>query len=235
MKKTYTILMATDMRSIDNDIPKVYVEYTWMTLEQRKKWHYLNFTILDNPFRKFHHALKYIGAQHFNWEILDVTQNEKKAKKLVEYYIKEYQSDTIGYNNYKNPDFCGEKNFRYGDHRTWEEIHGKEKADYLKRQKSLYMSSNQEILNRNKIISKVWNPMDVPEYREKVRQSKMGTKNPNACVRYIFTKPDGTEIVAECMREFCRENEGFSRLPIRVAYLQNRPYKGMTIRREYKV
>lgn len=80
----------------------------------------------------------------------------------------------------------------------------------------------------------VWNPMDNPESREKVRQSKLGIKNPQAIYDYYFTKEDGTEIKVECLREYCKEHPDIRRASIITAAKTGKKYKNMFIRKVLK-
>ena len=225
--------MATNMWSADRDVPCVYIEYTPYTFSQRLHFH-LYHSQLEEPKEEIHKAIKYIGTKHFKWEILEETENEDDAKELVKYYIKEYKADTLGYNVVHNEAISDENSPRTGDHRTWEEIYGKEKADELKKKHSETMKNRKIMSIHNKKRMEVWNPMDDPAVREKERQSKLGTKNPNAVYDYILTKDDGTEIRIECIREFCRENKGFSKNGIIKAIREKRKYKGMTIYKKLK-
>lgn len=47
---------------------------------------------------KFHDAIKKYGADNFEWEILDTTEDECKANSLEWYYIEKYDSHRNGYN-----------------------------------------------------------------------------------------------------------------------------------------
>lgn len=131
----YLILICTNMFTYEQDIPIVYIEYTSMALEQRLHFH-LYQSSQDNPVSEFHKALKYVGTKYFRWEVLDSTETEEEALELVKYYIHEYKSDSMGYNKPIDEDREGKNNPQYGDHRTYEEKFGKEKAEAIRKKQS---------------------------------------------------------------------------------------------------
>lgn len=229
----YLVLKCTNMRTIENDIPNCYIEYTNMSFEQRKHYHLYNSQV-EFPKEIIHNVIKYIGAYNFKWEILDEVNDEDEAKELVEYYQNEYKCKTIGYNRpIFDENMAGENNPRFDDHRTWNEIHGKEKADEMKKKQSETFKNNENLRFHMKKRLEVWNPMDNPEAREKVRQSKIGIKNPKAIYDYILTKDDET-IKIECIREFCRNNKNFKKNGLLHAIRENREYKGYRINKVLK-
>jgi group I intron endonuclease len=148
-------------------------------------------------------AIKTYGKENFTKEILEESNSKEYILKRERYWISYYKSRerNIGYNiceggtwgdNWK---YClnkeerrqfysetrsGSGNPRYGDHRTYEEIHGKEKANKLKQDISKRFSGEN-------------NPMCNIEYRKKVSVSKMGEKNPNA-KEWEITTPEGETI-----------------------------------------
>jgi len=189
----------------ERDIPCVYLEYSDMTIDQRKHFH-LYHSQLESPTTTFHWVLKTLGMQYFTWEILDSTEDEEEAKELLKYYIMDYKADKIGYNM-----TIDDENPRFGDHRTWNEIHGKEKADEIRRKRLKSVTGHPGLSAHMKKRLETWNPMDDPKAVEKVRQSKIGVKNPKAVYDYYLTKKSGEEIKVECLREFCRRNPQYHR------------------------
>lgn len=229
----FQVLICTNMKTIDNDIPLVYIEYTNEQLWQRKHYHFYN-SQLDEPKHPFHLALKHIGAQFFKWDIVEQAYTEKEAIELTKYYKIEYKADIIGYNKEITEELAGKNNPRYGDHRTWEEIHGKEKADKMKIANTVKDPATMKKLSDHmKRRLEIWNPMQDPAAREKVKLSKLGTKNPKSIYNYILTKNDET-ITIECIREFCRNNKNFKKNGLLWAIRNNKPYKGYKIEKVYK-
>jgi hypothetical protein len=128
----------------------------------------------------------------------------------------------------------GKNNPRYGDHRTWIELHGVEKAEQLRQQQIENFTGHKGLSEAMTKRLSVWNPMDNPESREKVRQSKLGIKNPQAIYDYYFTKEDGTEIKVECLREYCKEHPELRRASVITAVKTGKKYKNMFIRKVLK-
>jgi hypothetical protein len=129
---------------------------------------------------------------------------------------------------------AGKNNPRFGDHRTWIELHGVEKAEQLRQN---IIKSNTGHMGLSKVMTKrlsIWNPMDDPAAVEKVRQSKLGIKNPQAKYDYYLIKEDGAEIKVECLREYCREHPEINRGSITHALKTSKKYKNMTVRKEEK-
>lgn len=232
-KKNYLVLMATNMNTIREEVPLVYVEYTHMSLKQRLHFH-LYHSQLEEPKEPFHKVLKYVGTQCFKWEVLQETPDLDEAQDLVRHYQREYQSDVIGYNRKVYEQFAGRNNGRYGDHRTWEELHGKERAEELRQIQIRNFTDHPSLSEHMRRRLEVWNPMDDPVAREKVRQGKIGTKNPAALWDYYLTLEDGTEIKFECLREFCRRNKDIKKNMILWALRKGKKYKNMTVRKELK-
>ena len=231
----YIILMATNMMTAYRDIPSVYIEMTHMPLKQRLHFH-LYHSQLENPKDEIHRIIKHLGTQYFKWEILDECQDVDEAKELLKYYIGEYKSDEMGYNLVINEDMAGENAGRYGDHRTLEEIHGKEKSDEIKAKISKKLTGNLSKIEHAKKRMEVWNPMDNPATREKERQSKMGIKNNRALWNYILTKPDGEVITIEndSLNGFCKTHKEFAKSSILWALQHGKKYKGMTVEKVLK-
>ena len=196
----------------------------------------------DNPKYKFHQALKEYGVDNFEWEVIDEieTSNPCDVDKLEMFYISQYKSFELGYNNTEGGgrpspgSVSGEKNGRYGDHRTLEQIHGKEKAEQLKQQIVKNLTGHDGLRQAMKKRLSVWNPMDNPLSREKVRQSKLGIKNPNTKYNYYLTDGSGNTITIECLREFCRNNPTYHRGSIMRLANTDKKYKNMYIKKEIK-
>jgi hypothetical protein len=231
--KKYLILRAMNMNTHHYEIPLCYFEYTHMSLSQRLHFHFYH-TELDNPVQTIHKAIKALGTNIFKWEIMDETTDEQEAQDLVKYYIHEYQSDVIGYNENLDPNYTGENNPRYEDHRTWEEIHGKEKAEQLKAQWSEKRKGHPVLAEHGKRRLEVWNPMDDPKLGERFSRERMGANNPNATHNYIFTKGEETFSVS-CLKDFCRENADFNYDVVLDSIRHRKKYKGWMVRKEKKV
>lgn len=215
----YLVLMAMNMKTADRDLPRVFVEYTDMPLEQRKH-HHLYHSQLDNPVDTFHVVLKTLGTRIFRWEVLETTDNLDEAQELTAYYIKEYQADRVGYNTQ-----IDKENPRYDDHRTWEDLHGKEKADERRKQHGANLKGHKSLSEHMKRRLEVWNPMDDPAAVEKVRQSKIGIRNPMATWNYYLTKASGEVIKVECLREWCRAHPEYKRYYISLYANKGKKYK----------
>lgn len=230
----YTIYKATNV--LNN---YCYIGQTVRTLDQRK-YHHLYDSRKEKPKYKFHKSLKEIGYNNFIWNILDTTNDRMEADKLERFYISEYNSIEFGYNVSKGGGLpvpgilAGSNNPRYGDHRTWIELHGVEKAEQLRQQQIKNFTGHKGLSEAMTKRLSVWNPMDNPESREKVRQSKLGIKNPQAIYDYYFTKEDGTEIKVECLREYCKEHPDIRRASIITAAKTGKKYKNMFIRKVLK-
>mgnify|MGYP003794177279 FL=1 len=227
----YTILMATNMTTIDNEIPLIYVEYTHLPPQHRLQYHLLNATA-EHPKEPFHRALKHIGTKCFRWDVLESVETEKEARKLLLYYIREYSADIIGYNRAVVPENWDEENANYGDNRTYEERYGKERAAEI----SAAISAKQTGQARpsTRLRNLMDNPMRDPAVREKMRQKHTGVKNPAAQFDYILTAEDGTVTVIDCLKDYCRHHTGFSKNGILKALREGRTYKGMTCKKVLK-
>ena len=229
----YTIYRATNVL---NDY--CYVGQTIRPLKQRK-YHHLYSSRKEIPKYKFHKALKEIGCDNFIWDILDTTDDRIEADRLEKLYILEYNSIELGYNVSKGGGLpvpgilAGENNPRYGDHRTWVELHGVEKAEQLRQQQIKTHTGHKGLSEAMSKRLSIWNPMDNPASREKVRQSKLGIKNPQAIYDYYFIK-DGIEIKIECLREYCRDHPDIRRASITQAAKTGKKYKNMFIRKVLK-
>ena len=223
---TYLILKATNMQTADYDIPCCYFEYTSMKYNERLAYHLFH-SKRNHPTKTIHKAIRAIGTHIWKWEIIDQTNNEEEAKEIVKYWIQEYQSDTIGYNDMKDESM----NLNPDDHRTWEEKAGKERAEQMRIEQSARFKGMSLLSEQMKARLSVWNPMSDPEIRKKV--ANPGVKNGGTIYDYIFKKDD-VEFVVPCLREFCRANPEFTSSGIRYALLEKRKYKGWSIKRVYK-
>lgn len=230
----YIVIMAINVFTINREIPICYIEYTNMPFSQRKFYHY-QLSQIEEPTSDFHKTVKALGTQYFKWELLDECETEKEAKELVKYYIHEYKADTIGYNKTTDESMSGENHPNFGDHRTFEEKYGKEKADEMKRKQSESLKGNEAISVLAKSRMTISNPQKNPETREKNSQGKLGIKNPKAIYDYVLVKENGEEIVIECIREYCRDHKGFSKTGILQALRQGKKYKGMSVYKKDKV
>lgn len=219
----------------------VYIGQTERSMKQRRYQH-LSSSRKDNPKYKFHQALKEYGIDNFVWSVIDEieTANPCDADKLEMFYVSQYKSNILGYNNTAGGgrpspgSTSGKKNGRYGDHRTWEEIHGKERADQLRQIQINNLTGHEGLREAMKKRLSVWNPMDDPTSREKVRQSKLGVKNPNTKYNYYLTDDSGNTITIECLREFCRNNPTYHRSSIMRLANTDKKYKNMSIKKELK-
>lgn len=232
-KKHYIVLIATNMNTVNEEYPLVYVEWTHMSMKQRLH-HHLYHSQLAEPKEPFHKVLKYVGTRCFRWEVVYESDRLSDAQAVVRHHQKEYHSEVIGYNRKVYDQFAGTNNGRYGDHRTWVELHGAEKAAELRRLHVLHYTGHPSLSEHMRRRLEVWNPMDDPAAREKVRQGKMGIRNPQALYDYYLTLEDGTEIRFECLREFCRRNPQFKKNMILWALRNGKKYKKMSVRKELK-
>lgn len=230
----YLILKCTNMNTDENEIPCVYIEFTDMPLKQRLH-HHLYHSQLEKPKELIHKAIKALGTKNFQWEVIDTCEDLSEAKEMAKYYQTDYKADVIGYNRPIDGENVGEKNPRFGDHRTWEELHGKERAEEMKANLSVKLKANPMVAEHMRRRREVWNPMDNPATREKLRQSHLGTKNHMAVWDYLLTKENGEVIKIECLREFCKNNKGFTRSRILSALQYGKKYKGMTVQKIPKV
>lgn len=206
---TYLILKATNMQTADYDIPCCYFEYTSMKYNERLAYHLFH-SKRNHPTKTIHKAIRAIGTHVWKWEIIDQTNNEEEAKEIVKYWIQEYQSDTIGYNDMKDESM----NLNPNDHRTWEEKAGKERAEQMRIEQSARFKGMSLLSEQMKARLSVWNPMSDPEIRKKV--ANPGVSNGGTIYDYIFKKDD-VEFVVPCLREFCRANPEFTSSGIRYA------------------
>ena len=80
---------------------KIYIGKT-SRFKERKRRHERCYKKEDC---RFHRAIQYYGKERFNWEIIDKTDNVKKANELEKFYINEYNSyHPDGYNMTKGGD-----------------------------------------------------------------------------------------------------------------------------------
>jgi group I intron endonuclease len=192
---------------------KCYIGQTIQTLNHRKYAHIWD--MKNGSKKKFHIALREYGIDSFSWSILDVCYSKEELEEKEKYWIKFFNSIELGYNlspGGKIPCkgiFEGNKNPRYNDHRTWEQLHGKTKADKMKNDKSniMKMKNIGDFLQKQRELKHGvdWNPMNENVYRNKIRIKAIGSNNSQAKYNYKIITPD---IIYEtnCMREFCRDN-----------------------------
>lgn len=226
--KKYLILRAMNMTTIHYDIPCAYFEYTSMKYNERLAYHLFH-SKRDEPSKTIHKAIKALSTNIFKWEIMDETNDEQEAKEMVNYYIAEYQSDVIGYNDMKDESM----NLNPNDHRTWEELHGKERAEQMKQEQSERFKGMPLLSEQMKTRLSVWNPMNDPDTRAKT--GKSGEQNNGAIYEYTFIKDDMT-LTTPCLVEFIRNHPelNFEVSGIRRALQENRTYKGYEVIRTHK-
>jgi len=200
-------------RIINTKNSKSYVGQTKRTLSDRKSSHKhgMNSGVKYSLYK----AMRKYGWIFFAWEVLEEC-NLEDLEVREKYYILKYNTlEPNGYNMTLNTcgnlgyDFSGENNPRYGDYRTWEELHGKEKADELRKKSSEHMkNSPYNIIYWKRRTN--YNPMDYSKHRKTLSKMRTGGNNPMAIYNYIFELPDGMIYETDCLREFCRET-GFLR------------------------
>lgn len=227
----YLIIMCTNVFTIKREIPICYIEMTSWPYKERLQYHYA-LSQLEEPKDHIHKAIKALGSQFFKWEILESCETEKEAHELLKYYQTEYHSNTIGYNAPLDESFTGENNPMYGNFGTFEEKYGKEKADEIKQKQSVSQLGRPSPHTTERNL--IHNPMNDPKTREKCSEKKMGTKNPKAIYDYILTRDDGSEIIIECVDEYCREHKDVSKIGLLKAIREKRKYKGMSVKKIYK-
>jgi group I intron endonuclease len=176
---------------------KKYVGQTVQKFEKRKYAH--EYVASKKPKGEFERAIREHGKENFWWTILCECSCSKELCEIETKFITELNSsiDKNGYNIIINgvpadayrDKLSGENNGRYGDHRTWEELHGKEKSDKMKREKSELQKTpehQERLKNLMKSRLKSWNPMNNQKSREKLSKTRMGGNNPNAHWHYII-------------------------------------------------
>lgn len=192
---------------------KIYIGQTVQKLNERINAH--KSSAKNDCQYSFHKAIRKYGFNNFEWEILEKYITDKNhLDKLELYYIKRYNSLTPnGYNMTLNTcgnlghDFSGKNNPRYDDHRSYEELHGKEKADKLKKEMSnITKNASNNIWNWKK-NNLSYNPMNDPKSREKLSKTRMGGNNPAAIYSWKFILPNGIVYETDCLRQFCKETK----------------------------
>lgn len=183
-------------------------------------------------------AIKKYGAENFHKEIIDSAETIEELNEKEIFWINEYKSNNlkIGYNISSggdggdtisnNPDIdliiekqkrtkkemgigLGKKNPRFG--RKNLEEHNKKISEKMKEmyekgeiQRFRMSAEGKKILSER---MKNNNPNSTPLGRIKNSERNTGDKNPNAYL-YIFTSPDGKEIIViGGIKEFCKKNE----------------------------
>ena len=169
---------------------KRYVGSTTRSLKRRKKDHLFEST-KDTPKLYIHKAIKKYGISSFVWETLDVCDNIKQLYEMEYHYIKQYHSHVSewGYNltqGFDNSTFG--LRFHYEDK---ERFMGANNSNYGRRwtdeQKKIISD-----LNTGRLIGDL-NPAKRDDVRAKIKEGKMGDKNPNAS-KWLFITPEGQEI-----------------------------------------
>lgn len=92
MQKTGIIYLVTNLI---ND--KKYVGQTYTLFESRKRRHYKNAFVYNQPFT-FYNALRKYGKENFKWEIIEKDIEISLLDEREIYWIKFYDSHTNGYN-----------------------------------------------------------------------------------------------------------------------------------------
>jgi len=205
-------------RAINKINGKMYIGQTIQSLRKRKSGH--RYEAKNGMKRLFCEAVRKYGIKGFNWEILEECKTKDILDKREKHYIEEYGSlAPNGYNMTLNTcgnlgyDFSGKNNPRYGDHRSLEEIHGKEKARELKENIKDRYNNPEYREHFSKLMKKrlsKWNPMNNEKSRMKLSRTRTGGNNPAAIYKWKITLPYGAVYETDCMRQFCKEH-GFAR------------------------
>ena len=176
---------------------KIYIGQTIRTLDQRKKDHFKHIRAGSNVY--FHKALRKYGDNNFEWKIIDKAENIEELNDLEIRYIKEYNSfidydDSNGYNmteggmNSRPSEITKQilreyalEQFKHGHPnkgKTLEEIHGKDKANEIK--KKLRNANLGKSLSRDtkiKIKKSNLGKSVTDKFREKMRDIVTGRKH----------------------------------------------------------
>jgi len=196
---------------------KCYVGQTRNTINRRKAQH--KYKSENGSKGLLHKALREFGWINFKWEIIDTCISEDLLNECEVRHIK--RLDTLkpnGYNmtlnkyGFLGTDLSGKNNPRYNDHRTYEEIHGKKKADIIKKKlKDTFTKERREEIGKvttKRLLTN--NPMNNEASRKKLSETRTGGNNPAAIYEWTFILPSGKTYHTDCLREFCRET-GFKR------------------------
>ena len=198
---------------------KCYIGQTVRSLEKRKKEH--KRAIKHRLTWKFYKDINKYKWNNFKWIVLERYSSKKELDEGEKYWIKYYNSTSKGYNKLPGgKGVKGENNPRYGDHRTWEELHGKEKANELKKLSSSIMKDSPNNI-RNWVIENNYNPMNYKEHRETLSKVRTGTNNPAAIYNYKFILPDGKVYETGCLRKFCRDMNFNRKVLIKIIDVKN--------------
>jgi group I intron endonuclease len=198
---------------------KCYVGQTRVNLPNRKSQHKFH-SIHNTSNSLFHKAIKEYGWENFEWRVLcKCTSDDELDKKELDYIKKLNTLRPNGYNmttnkhGYLGTSLKGKNNPRYNDHRTFEEIHGKEKAEEIKR-KLRETFTKERLESMREFTSKMMklnNPMNNEESRKKLSKTRTGGNNPASIYDWIFITPLGGVYYTDCLREFCRKNKTLQR------------------------
>ena len=204
-----------------------YIGQTTQTLYNRKYQHI--WCSKNGSGFKFHQALNDYGVDCFSWTILQVCYSREELESEIN-WIKNYNSVNIGYNlspggNIPPEDIMfGNKNPRYNDHRTWEQLHGKEKADIMKKEKSTVMKTMNvgTFLKQQRDLKHDvgWNPMNDEVHRNKIRDKALGSNNSQAKYHYKIITPVMI-YETDCMRDFCRKYNLDRKILSKIATINN--------------
>lgn len=218
-----------------------YIGQTTTTLYDRRYGHIWDSK--NGSEIKFHQALNDYGVNMFSWIVLQICYSKEELEKEEVRLIKFYNSVNLGYNlspGGKIPCkgiMAGNKNPRYGDHRTWEQLHGKEKADIMKKEKSTVMKTMNigTFLKQQRDLKHGigWNPMNDEIHRNKIRDKALGSNNSQAKYHYKIITPVMI-YETDCMREFCRKHSFDRKILSKIATINNyqsrdNTYRGWTI------
>jgi hypothetical protein len=119
---------------------KVYIGKTTKTLKERKDIH--NRESRLGIKRLFYDAIRKYGFDAFMWEIIDTVKTERELNGKEIYWIEFYRSNVVkyGYKYGYNLTSGGQGPFGHISgikNKTYEEFYGKEKAEQLKKERSL--------------------------------------------------------------------------------------------------
>lgn len=249
MKIYGIVYKATNTKITNLQYCPCYIGQTTGILENRKYHHKYN--ARKGKTYKFYDSIRHYGFDAFQWSIVCVCYNKKELDKAEEHYISLYESATLGYNmlidakTHPKGTFEGIKNPRYGDHRTWEELHGKDKSNQMKKHLSEYNTS----VNTGQLLKKRredkhgigWNPMDDPELVKKSQAKISGENHYKAIYDYTITTNEGIVYTTGCINKFCDEHGFSKRVLLRLSqqepgYISRKPsqHQGWTVTRELK-
>jgi group I intron endonuclease len=207
-----------------------YIGQTRSSITHRKSQH--KFKSKNGSKGLLHTAIREYGWENFEWKIIDSCSSENMLNEYEVKYINQFNTlKPNGYNmtlnkyGFLGTDLSGKNNPRYGDHRTYEEIHGKEKAERIKQKlKNTFTEERKKeigILTTQRLLTN--NPMNNEKSRKKLSETRKGGNNPAALYKWEFILPNGKTYHTDCLREFCRET-GFKR-HILMKIIEHKNYK----------